>query len=240
MNTYTLDKQTVSVLKNFSRINEQMVFRAGTFQRTCHSSQGFLADVELDVPIPVDCALYDVNNLLGIIDIGTDGAKYPTLEFGENSLVVKSDYSSVTLPYANKAVVAAVPDYKFTMAEPFASFTLPNSKWSKIKSVASILEAEQLEFDIIDGKFGLSLMSRKDKGKGNAAFTLPDEVVHSGIPNNTWVVSLQTLELLPGDYHVVFGNITSTKSATTKLFGALFTLLNGPKVTYISAGNVKK
>ena len=69
MNTpYTLTDSTLEILKNFANINTQATFKAGTFQRACNQSRNFIADVELSDPLPVECSLYELNRLLGIID----------------------------------------------------------------------------------------------------------------------------------------------------------------------------
>ena len=84
MASYQLNDATVEILKNFASINNQVVFKEGRTQRTCNDTRNFIADVELTDALPQECALYELNRLLGIIDTcKTD--KLPMINFGASS-----------------------------------------------------------------------------------------------------------------------------------------------------------
>lgn len=242
MSNFTLDETTLAIFKNFANINPQAVFKTGQEQRACNPSRNFVADVELSQALPVNCAIYELNRVLGVIDTCKD-TSLPVLEFGEGSLTVKHTHGEVTIPYAHSDVVAAPPSNKFHMVKPIASFDLPLSLWGKIKRLASTLEITSLHI-IVDkkGSLHLKLVNDKDKGgdsTGSAMFEMPNTEVQSKEPN-VWAVKFESLELLPGDYKVEIGEVgTSTGSGT--LFGVFFRL-NDPtkKVTYLTSGHVVK
>lgn len=242
MSNFTLDDTTLEILKNFANINSQAVFKQGHAQRTCNPSRNFIADVELSQPLPVDCAIYELNRVLGVIDTCKSTA-LPALEFGESALLVHHDHGEVTIPYAHTDVVATPPPHKFHMVNPIASFDLPLSLWTKIKRLASTLQIATLHL-IIDkkGQLKLRLVNDKDKGgdaSGSAMFEMPNTKVDNP-SQNTWAVKFDSLELLPGDYTVELGDI-GTSASSNVLFGIFFRL-NDPtkKVTYLTSGHVVK
>jgi len=242
MSNFSLDDATLDILKNFANINTQAVFKQGHTQRTCNQSRNFVADVELSQSLPVDCAIYELNRVLGVIDT-CKGTALPELEFGDGSLTVKHDHGEVTIPYAHSDVVPAPPGHKFHMTKPIASFDLPLSLWNKVKRLASTLQITTLHL-IVDkkGALKLKLVNDKDKGgdaSGSATFEMPNTQVQSPEPN-VWAVKFDALELLPGDYSVEMGEISSSASSNV-LFGVFFKL-NDPtkKVTYLTSGHVVK
>lgn len=242
MASYVLNDTTVEILKNFASINSQVVFKAGNAQRACNDTRNFIADVELPEPLPQECALYELNRLLGIIDTcKTD--KLPTIAFGTSSLVVEHDHGRVTIPYAHSDVVAAPPSVQFHMKKPIASFDLPQELWNRIKRTASVLQTTSLYIIVnSDGELVLKLVNEKDKGgdaSGSATYNMPNTQVVDAV-ENTWAVKFESLELLPGNYTVEIGEIGNNTSSTT-LFGMFFRL-NDPikKVTYLTSGHVVK
>jgi hypothetical protein len=242
MSNFQLNEVSLEILKNFANINPQVQFKAGTTQRTCNATRNFIADVELPVPVPVDCALYNLNSLLGIIDT-CKGTALPSLTFGASNLVVEHEHGEVTLPFAHEGVVAAPPGAKYVLTKQMASFDLPAALWSKIKRTASVLQTTSLQFVIAaDKSLRLKLVNDKDAGGetiGWGSYNLPNTVVAPDAAENIWVVKFDALELLNGDYTVEIGDISGSKN--TAIFGAFFTL-NTPNrsVRYLTSGHAVK
>lgn len=242
MASYTLNDTTVEILKNFASINQQVVFKEGRAQRACNDTRNFIADVELPEALPHGCALYELNRLLGIIDVcKTD--KLPSIAFGASSLVVEHAHGSVTIPYAHADVVAAPPAVQFHMTKPVASFDLPHELWVRIKKTAAVLQTTSLHIIVSkDKELVLKLVNEKDKGgdaMGSASYRMPNTVVHEAT-ENTWAVKFDALELLQGNYKVEVGEIGNNSNSNT-LFGMFFRLDDPTKkVTYLTSGHVVK
>lgn len=240
---YPLSDDTVEILQNFANISPQIIFKAGTTQRTCNATRNFIADIELPEAIPTDCAIYDLNRLLGIIDT-CKGQKLPELTFDTTSLTVKHDHGEVLLPYAAANVIPAPPAHKFTLTKQFASFDLPASLWQQIKRTAAVLKTTTLQFIIDDSrKLTVKLIDEKDTKTGWGSFNMPNSVVDPKATAAAWVLKFDSLQLLPGNYKVELGDVsfTSAGGATSTIFGAFFTL-NDPKkkAVYLTSGHVTK
>lgn len=242
MASYTLNDTTVEILKNFASINSQVVFKEGRSQRACNDTRNFIADVELPEALPRGCALYELNRLLGIIDV-CKSDKLPSIAFGEASLVVEHAHGSVTIPYAHTDVVAAPPAVQFHMNKPIATFDLPHDLWVRIKKTAAVLQTTSLHIIVTkDKELMLKLVNEKDKGgdaMGSASYRMPNTHVQE-TSENIWAVKFDALELLQGNYKVEVGEIGNTTNTNT-LFGMFFRL-DDPlkKVTYLTSGHVVK
>lgn len=247
MSNFPLSDAALELFKNFANINPQVKFDVGVSQRVCNTSRNFIADVDLPDPIPVECALFDLNRLLGIIDT-CKSATLPDLVFGEQNLTITHEHGKVTLPYAHMAVIVEPPNHKFILAKQFATFDLPNALWIKIKRTASVLQTTTIQFTIdAAGTLAVKLVNDKDKGGesiGWGSYNMPNTVVEPGVPAATWAFKFDALELLPGDYTVAIGDVTGVGDQTgksTTIFGAFFTL-NDPtkRVVYLTSGHVVK
>jgi len=242
MAAYELNDTTVEILKNFASINNEVVFKAGTLQRACNHTRNFIADVELPEALPRECALYELNRLLGIIDTCKTNT-LPTINFGTSSLVVTHDHGSVTIPYAHTDVVVAPPSVQFHMKKPIATFDVPLSLWTRIKRTAAVLQTTSMHIIVNErSELVLKLVNEKDKGgdaSGSASFNMPNTKVIEAV-DNTWSVKFDSLELISGDYTVEVGEV-GNNSNTSLLFGMFFRL-NDPtkKVTYLTSGHVVK
>lgn len=243
MSKFTLDDATLAVFKNFANINTQVVFKQGREQRACNPSRNFVADVELAHPLPVNCAIYELNRVLGVIDTCKDTG-LPELEFGTAALTIRHAHGEVTIPYAHADVVAAPPPTKFQMIKTIATFNLPLTLWTKIKRLASTLEINYLHLIMTSqGELKVKLVNDKDKGgdaSGSATFDMPNTTVHA-TDANVWAVKFDSLELLPGDYTVEMGEIIGNASSSSTIFGVFFTLNDPTKnISYVTSGHVVK
>ena len=64
-----LSTETVSILKNFSTINQSILIKAGKKLRTMSVMKNILAEVDIDEEFSRDVAIYDLNQFLNCIVI---------------------------------------------------------------------------------------------------------------------------------------------------------------------------
>lgn len=237
---YTLTDDTIDLLKNIASINSEFIFKAGTAQRACNPSRNFIADIEFTDPFPKECAIADLPRILSVVDISMGDAR-PTLEFGDSSLVVRHAHGKVTVPYAHEAVIKKPPTHQYHLADPVATFDLPAGLWRQIKRTAATLQTPTLHLAVKDGKLEFKLVHEKNLAGASAAYRMPNTTI-TNPAEGVWGVTLESLELFPGDYAVEIGNIgASNLPPGTQIFGAFFHLKSDThRVTYLSSGHVVK
>lgn len=243
---YELTPATIEILTNFCKINPTVILTPGVAQRTVNMpGRNFVADVELEQPIPVQCAIYDLTKLISVLQTVTSKDNMPSLVFNEESLTVQHQYGSVTIPFTHPELVTKPPTAKLYIEETIASFTLPQTLWGVIQKQASVLESDSLQIVVSEqGEFSLRLYKSKvadATAVASATFTVPDLVLGSTEPN-TWAITFNSLALIPGNYSVTVGMLTSDSlkaKGGSPVFGAVFAL-NDPakRVTYTTTGTV--
>ena len=67
-----LSEQTVSLLKNFAGINQNIQFKAGSKLQTISAQKNILVDAEVPELFPSDFAIYDLNKMLGVMSLFQD------------------------------------------------------------------------------------------------------------------------------------------------------------------------
>ena len=79
-----LSDKTLSVLKNFSTINQSILFKQGSKLRTISVMKNILAEATITEEIPKDFGIYDLNQFLN----GLSLHQSPELDFVNNGHVV--------------------------------------------------------------------------------------------------------------------------------------------------------
>jgi hypothetical protein len=81
-----VSSDTLTVLKNFSSINTNIVFKPGDIISTISSAKNIFARAQIKETIPNQFAVYDLNSLLAMISLVND----QEVEFGDKSLQISS------------------------------------------------------------------------------------------------------------------------------------------------------
>jgi len=82
--TMKLSDSTLTLLKNFSNINQSILFKKGRSLRTISVMKNILAEVTINEEIPQDFGIYDLNQFLN----GLSLHQSPDLDFANDGYVV--------------------------------------------------------------------------------------------------------------------------------------------------------
>ena len=85
-----LSDKTILLLKNFSSINQSILFKQGNKLRSISVMKNILAEATIDEDLPKDFGIYDLNQFLN----GLSLHQSPELDFTNEQYVEKSRDSS--------------------------------------------------------------------------------------------------------------------------------------------------
>ena len=74
-----LSDKTIKVLKNFSSINQSMLFRTGSIIRTKSTTDTIAAQAVVEEMFPFEFGIYDLNQFLGVVSLFDE----PALDLNE-------------------------------------------------------------------------------------------------------------------------------------------------------------
>ena len=133
-----LSEETVSLLKNFASINQNIQFKTGNKLKTISAQKNILVDAEVPETFPSDFAIYDLNKMLGVMSLFQD----PELEIGEKTMNIggKVDGDGTTVyMFADPAMIVTPPEKELAFPDPEVSFKMTDHEFNQTIKAASML-----------------------------------------------------------------------------------------------------
>ena len=196
-----LSNETVSVLKNFSTINQNLVIKKGSNISTMSAMKNIIASAEVKESFPVDFAIYDLNEFLAALSL----FEKPDLDFHEDFVVMTENGSSgkfLKYWYSDPSVVTS-PTKEITMPECEVSFTLENNMLVNVQKAAAVIGAPDMALEAMSvGKALLKVTDKKNSTANDYAVGV-DVTNEDGkdLPYKFWF-KVENLRLLSGSYNV--------------------------------------
>ena len=185
-----LSSETVSLLKNFASINQNLQFKTGNKLSTISAQKNILVNAEIPETLPSDFAIYDLNKFLGVMSLFQD----PELEIGDKTMTVGGKVNYV---FADPTMIVVPPEKELNFPHPEETFTLTNADFSQVIKAASLLGLPH----ICAVGNGLKITLEATDVHNSSSDDYKTEV---GTTNETFnlVFKLENLKLYTGDYNV--------------------------------------
>lgn len=189
-----LDQRTLQILKNFSSINQSILFRSGNVQKTITTTKTILAKATLQQEFPSSFAIYDLNRFLAVLSLFDDA----DLEIGDKSLVIKSGRKKVNYVFADpNTIVAPKDDKEINFPSADVSFELTNEVLTDITKALGVLR--QPEIAIVGNGNTISIQTINSKDPTSDVYSV--EVGETNKDFN-FIFKAENLRLLPDTYSV--------------------------------------
>ena len=188
-----LSEQTISVLKNFATINQNLVIKKGKTLMTMSSMKNIIAKANIEENFPKEVAIYDLNEFLASLSL----FKSPTLDFQDQYLTMNEGSNKIKYFYSDPSVVQS-PSKMLTMPNPEVKFTINSSDLSKMKRAAGVINAP----DMVLEKNGSGTFLTAKNAKNDTANTYSTDIVVNGEGTYKFYFKVENLKLMDGDYDV--------------------------------------
>lgn len=218
-----ISKETMAILRNFSSINQSLLFKPGNVIRTTVSGdvKDFYATAVVQEDFPVECAIYDLKRFRDCASLFDD----PDFEFNDTYLTISDEKNSFRYTYCDPLLIEA-PNYekKISIPSPMIEFSL---KYEQIKMAIDASNIVGLQHILISCEDGvLTMTAFDDQNKSSDTFKV---IIGDGFEcsNFTSKYSLEKLRrLIDADYVV---QIAST----------VLTEFKSDRVTYHMGGDIR-
>jgi len=188
--------RTMQVLKNFSTINQSIIFKPGTTLATMSPTKTILAKARITENIPNEFAIYDLSRFLSTISL----YESPEIAINDKIVVISNDVAqgektNYICAEASNIVAPPAKDIKFP--EPDVSFDLDEKTFAKVQKALGVLTLPEIGVVGEDGTIYLQAMDSKN----------PTGDVHRVIVGQTentfrFIFKAENLKIIPGDYKV--------------------------------------
>ena len=191
-----LSETTVNLLKNFSSINQSILFKAGTRLRTISVMKNILVEANITEELPKDFGIYDLNQFLNGLSL--HGSPDLDFEKADDYVVIKEGRMRSKYFFADPNVIVAPPEKEISLPSEDVCFELTSQQLDKLKKASSVYQLPDVSA-IGDGK-EVKLVARDKKNDTSNDFSI---VVGETDAEFVFNFKEENLKIVPGNYDVV-------------------------------------
>ena len=205
-----LSEHTISVLKNFASINQNLVIKEGSELQTMSAMKNIVARSGVEESFPKEVAIYDLNEFLAALSLFSS----PILDFADQYVTIKEESNpcnSLKYFYSDPSVVQS-PSKTITMPSEDVTFELSSGDLSKMKKASAVIGAPDMVLENTNEPFK-SILNAIDK-KNDTANNYSLDISTNGDGQFKFYFKVENLKLMDGSYDVSvsFRNISNFKS----------------------------
>jgi len=190
-----LSDSTLSLLKNFSSINQSILFKEGSKLRTISVMKNILAEATINEEFARDFGIYDLNQFLN----GLSLHQKPELDFANDGyVVIKEGRSRSKYFFADPSVIVTPPDKEISLPSEDVSFELTTTVLEKLLKAAAVYQLPDIS---AVGEAGVVKLVVRDKK--NDTSNAHEEVVGETDGTFNFNFKVENIKILPGTYDVV-------------------------------------
>lgn len=204
-----LSNETLTVLKNFSAINQGIQFKKGTKLTTVSSGKTVLAQANLKDEFPQDFCVYDLNQFLSVNALFKDSAE---LNFTSSDIIFSSGKRKTNYRMTAKEMIVTPPEKEITLPSIDCKFTLTQEDYDWVMKTASVLSSPHIGIQSDGETVNIITFDAAD----NSAHNNSIQVGEGDGKKYTIVFKTENIKLIPGNYEVEIsfkgiGHFTNTK-----------------------------
>ena len=190
-----LSESTLSLLKNFSTINQSILFKQGNRLRTISVMKNILAEATIGEDLPKDFGIYDLNQFLNGLALHNN----PELDFEDESyVIIKEGRSRSKYFFADPNVIITPPDKSIELPSEDVTFELSTEQLDKLLKAAAIYQSPDLS--VIGENGVVKILIRDKKNETSNTFAV---VVGETDKEFSFNFKVENIKILPGTYDVV-------------------------------------
>ena len=194
-NSMKLSDSTLSLLKNFSSINQSILFKEGSKLRTISVMKNILAEATVSEEFARDFGIYDLNQFLN----GLSLHQKPELDFtNDGYVVIKEGRSRSKYFFADPSVIVTPPDKEISLPSEDVCFELTTTVLEKLLKAAAVYQLPDIS---AVGEAGVVKLMVRDKK--NDTSNAHEEVVGETDATFNFNFKVENIKILPGAYEVV-------------------------------------
>jgi hypothetical protein len=191
-------ENTLSILKNFSGINQSLLLKQGNVLKTISVMKNILAEATIEEEIPKDFGIYDLNQFLN----GLSLHKNAELDFeNDNYVVIREGKSRSKYFFADPSVIVTPPDKSINLPSQDVCFALDTKELDRLLKASAVYQLPDLS---VIGEAGVVKLVVRDKKND----TSNDFSIIVGETDEEFIFNfkVENIKILPGSYEVVISS----------------------------------
>jgi len=198
-----LSDNTITILKNFSNINQSILIKEGSQIKTISVLKNIYAVAGVEEEFSKNFAIYDLNEFLNGLSLHQD----PDLDFTNDSyLTIKEGKRKVKYFYADPEVIVSPPDKDIDLPSEDVCFQLEHSQLDKLIKASAVYKLPDLS---AVGEAGVIRLVVRDNNND----TSNEYSITVGETDAEFVFNfkVENIKMIPGSYDVVISKKLSAR-----------------------------
>ena len=191
-----LSDKTINLLKNFSTINQSILFKQGSKLRTISVMKNILAEATVEQEFPKDFGIYDLPQFLNSVVVLYNNAEFDFAN--DNHVVIKEGRMRSKYFFADPSVIVTPPEKTLTLPSEDVTFDVSTEQLDKLLKAASLYQLSDLA--VVGGDGVVKLLVRDKKNDASNDFSI---VVGETNDVFSFNFKVENIKILPGNYEVV-------------------------------------
>ena len=190
-----ISDNTIGILRNFSDINANILFKPGKSLSTMSTMKNIMAQADVEEEFESEFGVYDLPEFLRAID----SFQQPVLKFnGTANLKIQDEKSTLSARYAfaDKSTLR-YPSKQISMPDKTVTFSLKNSDYESVKKLYTNLSLPDIAFKGENGKIKLVALDKKNSNSNESSVVVGETNLEF-----TAYVKAENMKIIPGDYDV--------------------------------------
>ena len=190
-----ISDNTISILRNFSDINANILFKPGKTLNTVSTMKNIMAKADVEEQFETEFGVYDLPEFLRAID----SFQTPVLKFnGTANLKIQDEKSTLSARYAfaDKSTLR-YPSKQISMPDKTVTFSLKNSDYESVKKLYTNLSLPDIAFKGENGKIKLVALDKKNSNSNESSVVVGETDLEF-----TAYIKAENMKIIPGDYDV--------------------------------------
>ena len=194
-NPMKLSDKTISLLKNFSSINQSILFKEGNKLRTISVMKNILAEATVSEEFAKDFGVYDLNQFLN----GLSLHQSPELDFkNDGYVVIREGKMRSKYFFADPNVIVTPPEKDITLPSEDVCFDVSTEQLDKLLKAAAVYQLPDISAVGESGVIKLVVRDKKNDTSNDFAI-----VVGETEDQFSFNFKVENIKVLPGTYEVV-------------------------------------
>ena len=192
-----LSENTMTILRNFSDINQNILVKRGNVLKTISEARNVLSTAIIEDEFPKDFGVYDLNEFIGVLGL----VDKPNLSFEEDYIMVRDSTGRTNIKYFYSSEdTLTTPNKDITMPNTEVTFGLEALVLDKIKRAASTLGHNEVSISGSNNVIKLSVIDSQNKTSN--AFSIDVAGEYSEKADFNFILNISNLKIIPDDYEV--------------------------------------
>lgn len=194
-----LSEKTLSVLKNFTTINQGLSIKSGNTLRTISKQQNVLAKATVTETFADDAVIFDLNRFLGVVT-SLDNPDI-TISSANKQIEIQSGSYKTLYGMSDESMIVAPPAKDLKVENAEVNFPLTKDAFNQVLKLSGIMALPNIAVVGDGDKIKFTALNVKDDESDTFSVDVADTK-----DTFKFIFNTENLKLIPGNYDVAISS----------------------------------